>query len=363
MRLTLLTLLICCVAGITLLSPISKQVSWSTGSIDFASRALPSESAAAEVQLPKRIIFLGDVFLGRRVEQLLDSNGAAYVYARVPAFSTATEYVVANFEASAPRVHLPTPEMRFRFSVDQMHLEGLSAFGVTHVSLGNNHSYDAGSVGYHETREALSREGIVPFGDQVVSTTTETLLFLEGQEVVIFGLYAVNTAPDYNLLRSRLSAYATDTYSVAYIHWGTEYVPVHTAAVEDTARQLVDLGFDLIVGHHPHVVQDIDLIAGVPVVYSLGNFIFDQYFSAPVQEGLALALSVSATSTELTLLPHTSLDARSQPRYLQGEEKQVFLDALAVRSSAMLQPAIQGGRLLLPRTAVANISQSTSIAE
>ncbi len=364
MRLALLTVIICCLAFVTLPKPLSQHATWSAGRIESEHREQKqAEVALPREEMPKRVIFLGDIFLGRRVEQLLDTYSSNFVYARMPAFSPAAEYVVANFESAAPRLHTPTPELTFRFSVDQAHLKGLAGFGVTHASLGNNHSYDAGSTGYRETREALAREGIVPFGDQRVSSTTETLVTLSGQDVVVFGLYAVNTTPDYNALQARLSAYATDTYKVAYIHWGTEYVNTHTTAVEKTAQELADLGFNLIVGHHPHVVQDIAVVNGVPVVYSLGNFIFDQYFSTPVQEGLAVALALSATSSELTLLPYTSLDGRSQPRYLYDEEKQAFLDALAARSGASLQRAIQQGRLTLPRRTVANISQSTSIAE
>jgi poly-gamma-glutamate synthesis protein (capsule biosynthesis protein) len=204
---------------------------------------------------------------------------------------------------------------------------------------------------------------VVPFGDQTISSTTETRMQINNSEVAIFGIYAVNTKPDFNALASRLVSYGTSTFTVAYIHWGTEYAPVHTAEVEENARRLSLVGFDLIVGHHPHVAQDIAVVNGVPVVYSLGNFIFDQYFSNAVQEGYALELSLSSTTTTLSVLPYTSLDSRSQPRYLSDEEKQTFLKSLAAKSEPHLSDAISAGVLTFPRVPVANILQSTSIAE
>jgi poly-gamma-glutamate synthesis protein (capsule biosynthesis protein) len=74
------------------------------------------------------------------------------------------------------------------------------------------------------------------------------------------------------------------------MHWGVEYRDKALPGVRKLAGEIVDLGGDVIVGHHPHWVQDFELINGVPVYYSLGNFVFDQMWSEKTREGMAVKL-------------------------------------------------------------------------
>jgi poly-gamma-glutamate synthesis protein (capsule biosynthesis protein) len=69
---------------------------------------------------------------------------------------------------------------------------------------------------------------------------------------------------------------------------GEEYELTHNAFQEDIAHKAIDFGADLIVGHHPHVVQDIEEYKGRLVAYSLGNFVFDQNFDEKTKEGIIL---------------------------------------------------------------------------
>src|SRR5690606_10235264 len=83
---------------------------------------------------------------------------------------------------------------------------------------------------------------------------------------------------------------------------------------------------DLIIGSHPHVVQDAQIINGVPVIYSLGNFIFDQGFSTETQEGLVLAGDISATGIKLTFLPTKQVALK--PRLVSSDEKILRVDKI-----------------------------------
>lgn len=312
-------------------------------------------SASAPVPPRAGVYFTGDLMLARRVETLLDRHGSSFVYERMNALATSTNWMVTNFEAAAPRVHIHTPDLTFRFSVEERHLSALARFGVTHAALGNNHSYDTGANGFLETQTALQSVGIEPFGDQRVATSSVAIVPVVGGDVAIFSLYAVDTSPDLAQLKRLMDSFRDVEHQVAYIHWGSEYQENHLASTEALARELVGLGFDAIIGHHPHVVQDIGLIDGVPVFYSLGNFVFDQYFSQEVQEGLILRMSIETGNLAFELWPHTSLDARSQPRLLEGEEKALFLAELSRRSTPILADAIQAGRLTVGTTEVANL--------
>jgi poly-gamma-glutamate synthesis protein (capsule biosynthesis protein) len=78
---------------------------------------------------------------------------------------------------------------------------------------------------------------------------------------------------------------------IVYTHWGEEYRPA-TLNEKSLALIFVTAGADAILGSHPHVVQEDAIVAGVPVFYSLGNFIFDQYWNESVSRGLAVELIV-----------------------------------------------------------------------
>ena len=73
---------------------------------------------------------------------------------------------------------------------------------------------------------------------------------------------------------------------IIFPHWGNEYQTTHSSNQEKLAKEWIGAGADLIIGSHPHVVQDAQIIDKKLVIYSLGNFVFDQYFSDETQTGL-----------------------------------------------------------------------------
>ncbi len=346
MRLALTVIAIILVALLPETTPAS-IFEYQAGFFERLGEQAPVESIAAISK--SEVTFIGDVLLARRVETLLDRYASDYVYRRLGPVSTSTAYVVANFESAAPRVHRHTPDLTFRFSTDDVHLPALRNYGVTHVSLANNHSYDAGTEGFLETMIALKAADLVPFGDQVIASSTFTEIFVGGESIVMAGLYAIDIEPNYQALATQLKNYSTSSTMVAYIHWGTEYAPRHSATQERIARELVALGFDVIIGHHPHVVQDIQIIDGVPVFYSLGNLIFDQYFSVPVQQGLMVTMVPTADALTFRLQPVTALDVQSQPRYMTEAESAEFLKVLAAKSSSALGVQLTQGTFSVSR--------------
>ncbi len=73
-------------------------------------------------------------------------------------------------------------------------------------------------------------------------------------------------------------------YVIMIAHWGNEYTMKHNERQAELAHDFVDAGARIVIGHHPHVVQDFDLYQGVPIYYSLGNFLFDQPMKYTLQE-------------------------------------------------------------------------------
>jgi len=307
------------------------------------SHYIQKEGDVSEPALPQRIAFVGDVMLARNVEKVQKKYGNGYIFAALPVLSSST-LLVGNFESTIPKVHEPTPDMTFSFSTPTSSIASLSDYGFSHLSLANNHSYDKGSENFTHTQEVLLQNNLAVFGDQAVSTTTVTYAVLDDQTVALVGVYAVDGMPAMGTLGVAISeAQERSDFQIAYVHWGTEYELSHSSFQERLAHALIDLGIDAVIGHHPHVVQDIQQYKGVPIFYSLGNFIFDQYFNADVQEGLWVELSFENDVPKYQLKPLTARGSYSQTRFMSAYDADRFLATLAKRSGEDLRGGILKG--------------------
>jgi poly-gamma-glutamate synthesis protein (capsule biosynthesis protein) len=321
---------------------LSSQVGTST---------LAYESASLELGTYSEIILVGDIMLGRHVERLMKREGGDYPFRGVPLNALSENAaIIGNFEASVPAVHVPTPNYQLQFSVATTSLNYLQEAGFTHFSLANNHSFDHGEYGYRSTLQAFQEANISVFGSGR-DVTSQSISYIETTigKVAIVAINTSDSGVNYEQVADVMAtAEEASVFQIIYIHWGLEYQPKHSRSQKQFATFLVSKGADLIVGHHPHVVQDVDSIAGVPVFYSLGNYIFDQYFSTAVQEGLVLSIDIKEESPVITLHPVSSIGTLSQP-YLMNETKQrQFLSTLARKSHPDLQSSIQSGVITLP---------------
>lgn len=291
-----------------------------------------------------RLIFTGDVMLARHIERISIQQGPTYFFNSLDV-PTTKAIVVGNFEGSIPKNHVPTPNFTFAFSVATSTLKVLNAFGFTHLSLANNHSNDFGTAGFDNTVRELSTAGFKSFGDYQFSTTSDiSYVTINTKSVALVGIHATKQAPSLQELQLLFStAAASSSLQIAYIHWGSEYSFVHNEFQERLATLLVAAGADLIVGHHPHVVQDIQLINTVPVFYSLGNFIFDQYFSEAVQQGLVLVVTSVDDMWEIKLQPVTSVGVENKLTLMEGSERESFFNDLINRSDLLLSSVLKTG--------------------
>jgi poly-gamma-glutamate synthesis protein (capsule biosynthesis protein) len=117
---------------------------------------------------------------------------------------------------------------------------------------------------------------------------------------------------------------------VVNIHWGDEYKTISNARQRALAHRMIDAGADIIIGHHPHVVEEMEIYHNRPIFYSLGNFVFDQYFSKETQEGLAVGVVASTSSISLTIFPLQSV--QSQIQQLDFESSFKYMNAWFAKS-------------------------------
>lgn len=323
-------------------------------------KALEAQRLARLEASPRNIIFVGDVLLARNVEHLMNIKGRSYPFEGL-SFSeiSKNKYVVGNFEAAVPAKHTQTPTNQIKFSVSENFLPPLKEAGFTHLSLANNHSYDFGHDGFLNTKTALDENRLVTFGSEVsLDYGSVTLLPIRDFNVALIGIHNLtDNFNDSDLNEVVDYAKQLSDFQVAYVHWGLEYSQKSSSKQRKLAEKLVRAGVDLIIGHHPHVVQEIDIIQGVPVLYSLGNYIFDQYFSDPVQSGLLIDLSFEE-GVVVNLHPVSSTEKLSQPRLVRSEQRlEAFID-LAGISSPLLRDQILNGKI----TIESDFASSTKMA-
>lgn len=293
----------------------------------------------------KHTLFTGDVFLGRAVERWQQRNPDTTSFTYLQSTFKTYEHVLINFESAIPATHVPTPDFGFQFSVPTSSLRMLRSSGVSHVGVANNHTYDFGQSGYDHTIQSIRTAGLVPVRDDNVPTYSSVGDTLIG----IIAVSYVGATPDTAAVLATIEdVRAQDAVPVVYVHWGVEYEQVPSSRQRVLAEQMVEAGARLIIGHHPHVVQSIERLGDAIVLYSLGNTVFDQYFSYSVQEGLLAGLEVSADGLAIQLLPISSVQTRHQPQLLTDTARSDFLADLSAISDPLLASAITAGRIALP---------------
>jgi poly-gamma-glutamate synthesis protein (capsule biosynthesis protein) len=297
--------------------------------------------------------FVGDVMLSRdvaaRVRRSGDPghawNGTRALFGGEP--------LVVNFESCLSETLQYDGRSSMRFPVGTSVLPVLAEVGVTHVSLANNHALDCGREDLARMPAHFARHGINAFGHPVVvSTTSLSYVPFGDKSIALVGVHTLFAEPDPDVLRTLLTEAASSSdLQIAFVHWGDEYTLRANAAQRDLAQVLIDSGIDAVIGHHPHVIQDIERRDGVLVFYSLGNFIFDQYFSEEVLTGLVLRLAYRQGALGFELHPVSTASQYVVPAPLTGESRQAVLDALSDRSAIAIRGAVRAGWLPLSEVA------------
>lgn len=283
-----------------------------------------------EIVYDDKFHFVGDIMLARHVETLMKEHDASYPYQMMKLDKDAVW--IGNFEATVPNDHIQTKDFAMNFSVDKQYLQALKDFGFEYLSLANNHSYDFGSEVFIETRRNLRQFELFGHPNEV---TDHSYQYIDFNDLTL-SMIAINaTDPQFDSSESIQlikNLHAQSDIQIVYIHWGDEYKQHHNEFQEKLATQFIDAGADIIIGHHPHVVQDVQIIKGKPVFYSLGNFIFDQYFDTSVQEGLLLSMTREGEDIVIGLIPLTMTTQKASPQIMDKEQAKKFMVDLAERS-------------------------------
>ena len=295
---------------------------------------------------PKTVLFLGDVMLDRAVKRLLDKNGLLYPIENMRNFLTGTDIVVGNLEGPAVANPTYTPDTSMRFNFGPEALDLLHYAKINLVSLANNHTLDKDKDGLIQTKELLSKKNINYFGDPI-SCDEENIYKADG--IVLVGLnktFPINCTQEQIVkLVKNVKRENSSDFVIVFIHWGEEYKPTSNATQKELAHLMIDGGADLVIGSHPHVMEEIEQYKGKLIFYSLGNFIFDQYFSKETQEGLAVGLELYDNKALIRLFP-LGIN-KSQPYLFDNMKRIKFLENLSLKSPTILKNQILNGMIVV----------------
>ncbi len=261
------------------------------------------------------LVLVGDVMLGRSVmTKSLDQDNPHYPFEAVADELVGADLVLVNLES--PIVSdCPRSTEGMVFCSDPRMLEGLTYAGVDVVSLANNHVQDYGEKGLAETVGLLSDAGILTTGmGELVTRQIKNMNF------GFLGFNMVGRRSNFSdneLWVVRKSSERVDVLVVS-VHWGTEYKKKSNDFQRVWARELVNSGADVVVGHHPHVVQEVGYIQQKPVFYSLGNFVFDQMWSEETRRGLVVKLTFEDGSLVGEERRFVYMQEWARPEFVEG---------------------------------------------
>lgn len=278
------------------------------------------------------IVLVGDIMLDRGVEQVIISAGHAdynFPFAKVPGLAQA-DIVFANLEGPLSDQGNDLGSL-YSFRMATATAPALKQAGFSVLSLANNHSNDWSPRAFVDTLKQLKQNNLGVTGAGLNSAEARQALILERQNLKIAflafsdvgpaalaagskrpGILLADSATLPGLVRS---AKKQSDFLIVAFHFGEEYVATSSPRQQKLAHLAIDSGADAVVGSHPHVIQELETYHGKPIAYSLGNFVFDQYFSAETMQGGVWRLLVGRQGLLDSHLETVYLNRYYQPEY------------------------------------------------
>lgn len=188
---------------------------------------------------------------------------------------TGFDDVIVNFESALSREQECIPSRKeVVLSTDPKYITWFHSLWITLANVANNHSHDCGKSAFENSEMLFKSGGIIPFWYDTVHYKT-----IRGNTYAYLGLDMIESQSDIpKIVDSIKKMSLAGNLVLVNIHWWIEYQKIPTERQKKIAHDFVDAGARLVIGHHSHVVGEEEVYKGIPIYYSLGNFIFDQPF-------------------------------------------------------------------------------------
>lgn len=301
------------------------------------------------------LAFVGDMMLDRGVRKSVLRN-FANDYSALFSKSKELSNILQKSDITFGNLEGPVSDQGvdrknlYSFRMDPGVTPALKGAGFKIVSVANNHVGDWGRLAYADTLDRLKENEILYTGGGRTPAEAEAPTIIEKYGMKIGFLAFSDVGPDWmsvsetnpGLLLARnprfneivKNAAAQVDHLVVSFHFGDEYKTVHNARQEELAHRAVDNGAKLVIGHHPHVVQDTEVYKNSFIAYSLGNFVFDQGFSENTMQGGLLNVKLHKDGNLTVRKDTVKLNKVFQPEtLLKGKEENITTTPTKVKTT------------------------------
>lgn len=287
------------------------------------------------------MFFTGDVMI-QRCTGIYDAEGINGILSEyLEQEMVSADMTVINNEFPFSNGGSQHPDKQFTFRVDPKYVSVIQDMGVDVASLANNHALDFGTEALLDSFATFDNAGIPYVGAGETKERAEEAIFIEagGRTIGVLSASRVIPVVEWNIdtrlpglfctydstrLVERIKEVEQQCdYVVVFVHWGIERNAYPEEYQHNLAKQYIDAGADLVVGNHSHVPQGIEYYNGVPIVYCLGNYIFNE----DMMDTYALKVVWDAEgNTSLQVIPVGTVDYYTSE--LSAEDTQAFYDYL-----------------------------------
>lgn len=311
----------------------------------FGSANVPEIQTLIKEQ-PVTVLFLGDMMFDRGVRTTANKNGYEYIFG--PSTTTIQKYdiTIANLEGPVTSYKSKLVNNAgkaisgFQFTFAPEVVVAIKKAGIDIVSLANNHTLNFAQDGLNQTRSTLDKNNLMYFGSPTNNPAyTSTSTCVKDICIGIIGWNEFSFTNDALIMDKIKEMRSQVDYLVIYPHWGIEYQLTPSKKQVAMAHKWIDAGVDVVIGSHPHVVETIEVYKDKYIFYSLGNFIFDQYFSFNTTNGIGVSASVYKDKVEYKIIPFSSVGSKvSVPT--ESNIKKLF-DILKKSSGSLIDEMIR----------------------
>ncbi|HVP37418.1 MAG TPA: CapA family protein [Terriglobales bacterium] len=308
---------------------------------------LTSKSENPFLSREHTMILVGDIMLSRGVDITMRNKGYLYPFKNLAEITNSADVTFGNLESPLSTRGMKGDQI-YAFRGNPQAVKGLVYAGFKVLNLANNHSYDYGRKAFEETLEILKKNKIQTIGaGKNLAEARRPAIFDLGDLRIAFLGYdlspgAFPAGQDHPGVAKGMHTWiiqdieklkeSADLVIVSF-HWGIEYRDFPTEYQKSLAHMAIDCGADIIVGHHPHTFQGIEIYKGKLIAYSLGNFIFDQ---KDLKNNQSIILKVTFNDEKLMrveIIPIEMVTFPRSPKIAEGEMAQEILDRLRIDSS------------------------------
>ncbi|MGE6379623.1 CapA family protein [Peribacillus muralis] len=311
-------------------------------------RAEEVKTVAPKSDKPSTMTMVGDVMMGRYVEEVTEKHGYDYLFRYMKPYFADSDYVSGNYEHPALKDDASSykeADTAIRLNSNKSGVKAVKDAGFSVMTLANNHMMDFEEQGLLDTIDEFKRTDMNYVG--AGKNTAEAKASIDYADVNgvrvatlgftdVYGKDAVPTDTQAGILNSNpdllfeMIGKAKDAKQgnadlvVVNMHWGQEYSTSATLRQKDLAKAVIDAGADIIIGHHPHVLQSFDVYKDGIIFYSLGNFIFDQGWTRTKDSAMVQYHLTEDGKASIDVVPLQIEEATPRPATSKADQSRVY---------------------------------------